>query len=61
MTPLIIPNDNTKEKEYIKSNMKMSPKKLPKIEKTKTSEKFKEKEKINYKIKEIMIYIIILI
>jgi hypothetical protein len=51
MTPLIIPNDNTKEKEYIKSNMKMSPKKLPKIEKTKTSEKFKEKEKINCKIK----------
>ena len=51
MTPLIIPNDNTKEREYIKSNMKMSPKKLPKIEKTKTSEKFKEKEKINCKIK----------
>ena len=48
MTPLIIQNDNSKEKEIL-FNMKSSQRKLPKIEKPKTSEKFKEKEKLNSK------------
>ena len=51
MTPLII-NDNSKEKEIL-SGIKTSQRKLPKIEKPKTSEKFLEKEKIFYKIKKI--------
>ena len=46
--PLIIQNDNSKEKEIL-FNMKSSQRKLPKIEKPKTSEKFKEKEKLNSK------------
>ena len=50
MTPLMIQNDNSKEKEIL-LNMKSSQRKLPKIEKPKTSEKYKEKEKLNSKVK----------
>ena len=50
MTPLMIQNDNSKEKEIL-LNMKTSQRKLPKIEKPKTSEKYKEKEKLNSKVK----------
>ena len=50
MTPLMIQNDNSKEKEIL-LNMKSSQRKLPKIEKPKTSEKIKEKEKLNNKVK----------
>ena len=50
MTPLMIQNDNSKEKEIL-LNMKSSQRKLPKIEKPKTSEKYKEKEKLNNKVK----------
>ena len=48
MTPLII-NDNSKEREII--SLKMSQRRLPKIDKPKTSEKFIDKEKILYNIR----------
>ena len=52
INPLIIQNDNNKEKESI-ANMKVSQRKLPKIEKPKTSDKFKEREKMSIKFKKI--------
>ena len=50
MTPLVIQNDNTKEREIL-PNIKPSQRRLPKIEKPKTSEKFKEREKLNSKVR----------
>ena len=53
INPLLIQNDNNnKEKESI-ATMKISQRKLPKIEKPKTSDKFKEKEKMSIKFKKI--------
>ena len=48
MTPLVI-QDNSKEKEVLISNLKLCQRKLPRLEKPKTSEKYKDKEKLNGK------------
>ena len=52
ISPLRMHNDNSKEKESI-ATIKVSQKKLPKIEKPKTSDKFKEKEKMSIKFKKL--------
>ena len=44
MSPLVIQNENSKEKESL-LNSKFSQRKLPKIDKQKTSEKYKERER----------------
>ena len=48
INPLIIQNDNSKEKEIIK----FSQRRLPLIEKPRTSDKFKEKSKRKFKFKQ---------